>query len=1048
MDGKNGCRWRTGLLCLLAAGLLACCVPLTALASEGDRAGIEKMSVRQAGLRADETDKSGGLDFEWLYQVPKTKTVYTAGSGRMTWTPEMSGNQVVGGTLVLKDAVINNSGGMGINFPVPITIKVEGENRITSSSMGICLLNKETGNPAKLQIEGSGSLMINSQGHGIQASGGVSVDTVRLEILYGSQGKICSGVYGTTGDVVIQNCEWVKVKNNPGIGTNSGAIVSSQSGNGTVRIENSHVVIMNEGGAAIAPPSGRIELLSSDVRAIGNTSSSGASGTLSFAKFEMDGGTLYADNKGSDNEIPLVFDHRVTMKNGAVLYGARSNYVLPLEGDCVWYIGCGYNENTDTVTVPGSGYVFGEVVWNENLYLKEGKALAIGTYSQEKSSLIIPRVMTVDMPAGSKIRVVYSENGAESEFVIEGTLHVGTKCEVICDNKSTIVNKGTLDVYKEGVFQNQNRLENSGTINIEGNFSSILLTGYDAAIVNTGVINGFIIEMYDDRYVNVASGKTVLSGTTLTLGKSVSADGKKDRILKVPDGAGLTVEKGGIIDAKTNVTMDTVSDYIDLSDTIVVNGELWLPEDTPEEVLAQIADKVIGNGSIVTGNAKKCIVSIDIGGQSKTQFVEQGGTVNLAEKPVRDGYNFAGWYVKEGGGLKPFDLTTPVKQSMEIISKWVGVNKWVTPLAIKGWVYGEKANGPKAEPRFGKVYYRYGKNVDEKFTGTVPSEAGTWYVKAYVDGTEEYTSMESSAVSFRIDPKAYKEGGSIVISAVSNAETVKNLVIKDGAKELVKGKDYTVTTVESGNKVIVTVTFQGNYSGSATREYPVAGSNPAEPEKPAQPEKPTQPEKPAEPKMDVTGNTVLLNNKAKAVFSGTKIKVTWGRVSKATGYDVYAEQCGKTIKLIKTVKGSKNTAYTVKKIGKKKISSKKNYKIKIRAYRTVKGKKQVIGSSLTLHVVGKNKKGYTNARSMKVSVSKFTVKKGATKKIKAMAVKQDAKKKLLPKKHVATYRYYSTNKSIATVSASGKVKGRKKGVCTVYAVAANGVKKGVKVTVK
>ena len=31
---------------------------------------------------------------------------------------------------------------------------------------------------------------------------------------------------------------------------------------------------------------------------------------------------------------------------------------------------------------------------------------------------------------------------------------------------------------------------------------------------------------------------------------------------------------------------------------------------------------------------------------------------------------------------------------------------------------------------------------------------------------------------------------------------------------------------------------------------------------------------------------------------------------------------------------------------------------------------------------------------MKVSVSKFTVKKGATKKIKAMAVKQDAKKKL------------------------------------------------------
>lgn len=55
---------------------------------------------------------------------------------------------------------------------------------------------------------------------------------------------------------------------------------------------------------------------------------------------------------------------------------------------------------------------------------------------------------------------------------------------------------------------------------------------------------------------------------------------------------------------------------------------------------------------------------------------------------------------------------------------------------------------------------------------------------------------------------------------------------------------------------------------------------------------------------------------------------------------------------------------------------------------------------------------------------------------------------MFSKSHVAVYRYYSTNKYIADVSKNGIVKGRNKGACTVYAVGANGVKKGVKVTVK
>lgn len=183
-------------------------------------------------------------------------------------------------------------------------------------------------------------------------------------------------------------------------------------------------------------------------------------------------------------------------------------------------------------------------------------------------------------------------------------------------------------------------------------------------------------------------------------------------------------------------------------------------------------------------------------------------------------------------------------------------------------------------------------------------------------------------------------------------------------------------------------------------------------------------------------------------MSGTKLKISWGKVSKASGYEIYAERCGKKYKLVKTIKGSGKTSLAISKIGKKKISKKGTYKIQITAYRIVNGKKKMIAKSLSLHVAGKNRKGYTNAKSVKVSKTKLTVKRGKTQKIKARTVKQNKRKKLFPKKHIAVYRYYSTNEKVASVSKAGTVKGKKKGTCTVYVVSANGVKRGIKVTVK
>lgn len=74
--------------------------------------------------------------------------------------------------------------------------------------------------------------------------------------------------------------------------------------------------------------------------------------------------------------------------------------------------------------------------------------------------------------------------------------------------------------------------------------------------------------------------------------------------------------------------------------------------------------------------------------------------------------------------------------------------------------------------------------------------------------------------------------------------------------------------------------------------------------------------------------------------------------------------------------------------------------------------------------------------------------KGKTASIKASAIKQDKKKKLLPKSYGPGLVYVSTNEKVASVSKKGKIKAKEAGTCDIYVQALNGQKKKIKVTVK
>ena len=202
--------------------------------------------------------------------------------------------------------------------------------------------------------------------------------------------------------------------------------------------------------------------------------------------------------------------------------------------------------------------------------------------------------------------------------------------------------------------------------------------------------------------------------------------------------------------------------------------------------------------------------------------------------------------------------------------------------------------------------------------------------------------------------------------------------------------------------------------------------------------------------VDKQKNSAKLNAKAFVAHKGTKLSLTWGKVEEADGYDIFAAQCGKELSAkapAVTVKGQK-TSVDLTKIAGKEISDKKTYKVRIKAYKLVDGKKTYIGSSLLFHAVGKQNKTYTNAKKVELSKTSVTLNQGKTKKIKAAIVKQSPKKKLLTREHGDALRYFSMDTGIATVTADGKIEAKNKGTCYVYVTALNGRKAKVKVTVK
>ena len=172
-----------------------------------------------------------------------------------------------------------------------------------------------------------------------------------------------------------------------------------------------------------------------------------------------------------------------------------------------------------------------------------------------------------------------------------------------------------------------------------------------------------------------------------------------------------------------------------------------------------------------------------------------------------------------------------------------------------------------------------------------------------------------------------------------------------------------------------------------------------------------------------------------------RIVVSWRKYPGAAGYDVFWCYCNGSINYKKagTVKNGKLS------MTHKNLKSNREYKYFVAAYKMVKGRKIYIAKSNEVHVAMK-KARTTNAFSIKVNRTTVILKPGKTFRLKCQLTSENRKKKLLS--HPSSYRYYTTNSKIATVSQNGVIRAKAKGSCSIYILASNGVYKRVTVKVK
>lgn len=305
------------------------------------------------------------------------------------------------------------------------------------------------------------------------------------------------------------------------------------------------------------------------------------------------------------------------------------------------------------------------------------------------------------------------------------------------------------------------------------------------------------------------------------------------------------------------------------------------------------------------------IVRVEVGGEvlelDKVYTVAVFTNVKDSYEGIKDGveirewdftYNILKWYFNEYSPIK-----TGVEGRMLVVAGTItyhlndGTNDSKNPD-----VYTGETDIILYEPS--KPGYTFGGWYTDSGFGTKTSQinAGTkGDIELYAKWELIKTDISKATIA-AIDSQTY-----------TGSPITPDITVRDNGNILKKGTDYTVAYNNHKNPgtATVTITGTGNYTGTQQATF----------------------------KIEVQTNKVSRFRQSKK--SATSINLSWSKTSGATGYEIYRRSYkSDTYKRIKTITKNNTTSYTDRN-----LSPGRMFQYKIRAYRTVNGKKYYSGWS-------------------------------------------------------------------------------------------------------
>ena len=418
---------------------------------------------------------------------------------------------------------------------------------------------------------------------------------------------------------------------------------------------------------------------------------------------------------------------------------------------------------------------------------------------------------------------------------------------IIENNKTTLSSAG----YGGGAFyvREATLIINDGLIqnNSSNSGGAIYNTSFGTTIINGGVIKGntavgdspsgsaifhsckttgeATLQIGGNANINVGNDIYLMSNTSATKYVEITSSIKNPLILAIEGES----EGRVIADAADGVVLT----YNDMAKIRLSNSSYALKLENNQIKLTQTSSGetkfpvYLGYDANNGTNAPNGSSAEIVAGNSATFTISDS-------VPTRTGYNFLGWATNKDATSAEYSSggSITISSNTTLYAVWKKIstfetNEFTQPLAITGWTYGETANTPTAVAKYGTIKYTYSNTADGTYTEEVPTNAGTYYVKATVEETADYSGLESNAVEFTILPKT-----------INTAITQLTAPVKNEVPQTeIETDEYIATVVWSpevedkfGYDTIytatITITPKANYTvkGIAENGYTVSGA--------------------------------------------------------------------------------------------------------------------------------------------------------------------------------------------------------------------------------